>query len=181
VDVAATVKIIPIVEGEVISLEVLPLGQVGEIIVSGAHVLTSYFNSDQAFRLNKITNNNSIWHRTGDAGWLNENNALFLMGRCKQIIRWQNRELYPFLIEQQLKSIPGILNGTIIEFNDEPWIIIQPEMEEMEEKILASLKNTIFSKFKSLFVLNIPMDKRHNTKIDYEGLKQSIRNNKLPT
>jgi len=181
VDVAATVKIIPIVEGEVISLEVLPLGQVGEIIVSGAHVLTSYFNSDQAFRLNKITNNNSIWHRTGDAGWLNENNALFLMGRCKQIIRWQNRELYPFLIEQQLKSIPGILNGTIIEFNDEPWIIIQPEMEEMEEKILTGLKNTLYSEFKSLFVLNIPMDKRHNTKIDYEGLKQSIRNNKLPT
>ena len=179
VDDAATVKVIPIVEGEVNSIESLPSGNVGEIIVSGAHVLTSYFNSEDAFRLNKIQFNNTIWHRTGDAGWLNEKNELFLMGRCKQIIRWNNIQLYPFLMEHYLKSIPGVLSGTIIEFRNEPWITIQTEHNVMREEILSALKISGYSALKIIFIKQIPMDKRHNTKIDYDGLRDILKK-KIP-
>lgn len=175
VDIAATVKVIPIMEGVVNSVESLPLGNVGEIIVSGAHVLSSYFNSEDAFRLNKIQIDNIIWHRTGDAGWLNENDELFLMGRCKQIIRWNNIQIYPFLMEHYLKSIPGVLNGTIIEFKNEPYITIQTEQNVMQGEIFSALKSSSYSELKIIFLKQIPMDKRHNTKIDYDGLLHILK------
>ena len=178
IDISASVKIIPIKDSEVNTIESLPLRHVGEIIVSGSHVLTSYFNSEDAFRLNKIKSENTIWHRTGDAGWLNEKNELFLMGRCKQIIHWENRNLYPFLVEQYLKSIPGILMGTLIEYENVPVLVIQLESGEMKESILNEINKGAYAEFKKYFLLNIPMDKRHNSKIDYDGLLHAMKKNK---
>jgi hypothetical protein len=45
-------------------------GEVGEVQVSGAHVLGGYWNDPEAERRNKIREGDRVWHRTGDGGWL---------------------------------------------------------------------------------------------------------------
>ncbi|MFI5172714.1 MAG: AMP-binding protein [Chitinophagales bacterium] len=174
VDDHSMVKIIPVAEHIVTEINELSLNSVGEIIVSGDHVLTSYFNSDDAFRLNKIPDMGTIWHRTGDAGFINSSNELFLVGRCKQIIHFDDKVYYPFLIEQELKELSGVKFGTIVMKNNIPLVIIQKEPEADENKIIGLMEYTPFKSLKILFVKKIPMDKRHNTKIDHDLLLKEI-------
>ena len=65
-------------------------GEMGEIIVAGNHVLKNYYNNPEAFKRNKIVTNETIWHRTGDSGFI-QNGKLFLAGRCEQIIEQSGR------------------------------------------------------------------------------------------
>lgn len=178
IDDAAKVKIIPVTEGEVSSIDPLPEDQTGEIVVSGKHVLTAYYNSEDAFRLNKIRENNIIWHRTGDAGRLDQNNELYLMGRCKQILVWNGHNYYPFLIEQYLKKIPGVISGTAILADDKPVLIIQPEEDKVKQNILHHLQKSKYNLFRIIFIQKMPMDKRHHTKIEYDALKLLFQSKK---
>jgi len=58
----------------------------GEIIISGSHVVKTYFGDEdgKSFNQNKIVDkNNKIWHRTGDLGYL-EKNEIWFVGRMKK-------------------------------------------------------------------------------------------------
>ena len=90
---------------------VLPEGTIGEIVVSGPHVLDSYFNNEEALKLNKIFVGSHCWHRTGDSGFMNGN--LFLTGRCNALIFLDNKIISPFVYEGYFQTIPGIEIGTI--------------------------------------------------------------------
>ena len=61
-------------------------GEVGEICVRGDHVLREYFHNPAAEARTKIHVGPSIWHRTGDAGYLDECGSLFLLGRVNSRI-----------------------------------------------------------------------------------------------
>ena len=41
---------------------------IGEIVVSGPHVLHQYFRSDEVYKSIKIEEGDNIWHKTGDSG-----------------------------------------------------------------------------------------------------------------
>lgn len=105
----SNVKIIPVLDHELhklneIELENLELKQnsIGEIIVKGPHVLRNYLNNEIAEKQNKIITEKSVWHRTGDSGYLDENNRLFLTGRCKQLIHCEGKLISPFVFEENL-------------------------------------------------------------------------------
>jgi len=63
-----------------------PLGSIGEIIVAGEHVLKEYYNNPEALKRNKIFVGDEVWHRTGDAGYIDDG-LLFLTGRCNRMIK----------------------------------------------------------------------------------------------
>lgn len=171
-DASARIQIIPIDEYPVKQVTALPAGSPGEIIVAGKHVLQSYINNEEAFKQNKIADNGVIWHRTGDAGYVNENGELFLLGRCKQIIHLGEQHYYPFLIEEELKRVPGIVAGTLILKNDQPHVIYQHEQIFDKETFLQQLERLQISAFRCVAIKQMPMDKRHHTKIDYEILNK---------
>ena len=86
----------------------LPIETIGEIIVTGDHVLKGYLNG-RGNDENKLNINNTIWHRTGDAGWLDSSGRVWLVGRCSAAIRRPNKPpIYPFGIECAAMSHPGI-------------------------------------------------------------------------
>ena len=93
---------------------ILPCERVGEIIVRGEHVLPGYLDGVGDSET-KIRTEDGVWHRTGDAGWIDRDGHLWLLGRC-------SAELpagpapgsppgafdYPFAIECALRAIqPG--------------------------------------------------------------------------
>ncbi len=167
----ASVKIIP-VKNEVIqlseteNLETMEEGQIGEIIVAGPHVLKQYFRNEKAFAENKILIGDTIWHRTGDSGFL-ENGQLYLTGRCKQLIAQGTEYLSPFIIENKLQNIPGIKIGTLVKAKSELVLAIQSRLSLQQLKDL--IKDIPYDKIRLL--RKIPMDPRHYSKIDYGRLE----------
>jgi len=176
-----TLKIIDIVDGPISDIgmqEFELMGksdlEVGEIVVSGDHVLNKYFSLDndrknEIFLRNKIKVNDQIWHRTGDSGYL-KNGALFLTGRCKQLILRENKFLSPFVVEGRLVEIPEVSMGTILDKNGRLVLVV--ESNETKENIQEKFKDYDYD---DLRVLNaIPRDPRHNSKIDYDKLTNLI-------
>lgn len=143
-------------------------GELGEIIVAGDHVLKNYYNN-QAFTRNKIIVENTIWHRTGDCGFL-QKNQLFLTGRCEQIIEHQGKIYSPFVIEHQLRAMKGIRLGTVLLIEDKLTIIIESSLS----KEILKKKLQLFEYDQLIITKKIPRDARHHTKIDYAQLKSSL-------
>ena len=144
-------------------------GTMGEIIVAGNHVLKSYFNNPKAFDQNKIVTEETIWHRTGDCGYLEDGN-LFLLGRCEQVIFYLGKIYSPFVIEHQLKQIEGIKKGTVLLLNKELTVVVETTLSK--ERVQKGLK---ILEIENIIILKkIPRDPRHHTKIDYGKLKEQI-------
>lgn len=138
--------------------------QIGEIIVSGSHVLDRYFNSPKAFEKNKILVEGVIWHRTGDSGYLAEN-EIYLTGRCQQLI-FRGEWISPFFVENLLLQVPGITIGTLLELEKNLLLVVEGEAEE--EHLRETLPNIKFDRL--VKVDKIPRDPRHHSKIDYPQL-----------
>ncbi len=151
----------------------LKAGEIGEIIVSGDHVLKSYFKAPDAWKQNKIMVGNKLWHRTGDSGFVDKEGKLYLCGRTKQLIKQSNGEyLSPFVLEGRLQEINEISIGTILQKNDGLMILAETKSNSNKELILTKIKKLLPSGIKEIKLVDlIPRDPRHHSKIDYEKLK----------
>jgi len=149
----------------------LATSEIGEIIVSGAHVLKSYVNNPEAILRNKIDDQDTVWHRTGDAGYVDENGHLFLVGRCSQLINHNGKRYSPFLYEYLLQKIEGVSKGTILLIDNQLCAIIESKNEIAEETLLSIFKN---EEVKIINMNKIPRDPRHQSKIDYQKLKKQL-------
>ena len=149
----------------------LPSGEIGEICVEGKHVLKEYFNSEEAQKFTKIRYKNHIWHRTGDAGYIDDCGRLFLMGRVKNRFELNGKTVYVFPIENALSEIDGVKIGTVLKIKNK--IVFAIEAKISHQKVEQELKSKGFE-FDRLVVMKIPRDPRHNSKIDYDKLKTLI-------
>ena len=145
-------------------------GEIGEILVSGPHVLKKYYKNEAAFSANKIIVENIIWHRTGDSGLVKET-ELFLTGRCSQLIKNTNGFLSPFIIENKLQCIREIKIGTIVEFNNQRILVLETQLNINQLKPLL----TNITHDKVIILKKIPRDLRHNSKIDYTKINLILK------
>ncbi len=159
-----------ITEEELNNLEVKK-GGIGEIIVSGSHVLDKYYNNPEAFKRNKIIINNTLWHRTGDSGSIETDGKLFLTGRCTSLIETENNYISPFIYESILQENESIDIGTVIEINNKIFIICQLAQNADKEKIKSKIIGLNLKYDTIKFIKKIPRDPRHHSKIDYEALR----------
>jgi acyl-CoA synthetase (AMP-forming)/AMP-acid ligase II len=175
---AATVLILPITNSPIEvndaqQLQAMQLanGAVGEIVVSGSHVLRHYIDNPEAVKQNKIFTGNEVWHRTGDAGFVNSEGQLFLCGRCNAIITDKaGHMLTPFLWEGKLRLIDGVTAGTIIQQGEKIVAVIETAKNAVLEKIKREINEAY--PFHEIRVLPlIPRDPRHFSKVDYGKLK----------
>jgi acyl-CoA synthetase (AMP-forming)/AMP-acid ligase II len=90
----------------------------GEIAVAGDHVLTGYLHG-KGDEETKFQSAGRTWHRTGDAGYLDEQGRLWLLGRCSAKIEDTRGTLYPFTVETSLSFMPEIARSAAIECS--PW------------------------------------------------------------
>ena len=156
---------------------ILPAYEIGEIIVSGSHVLNAYFNSEEALRLNKIFVGERCWHRTGDSGFLANDGGLFLTGRCSSLIFLNNKIIAPFIYEGLFQNVAGVELATVIEKENAIVAVIEAKKSVNKKEISQYLKNLqdpVISSSKIIFIKKMPRDPRHHSKIDYEKLKSII-------
>ncbi len=82
----------------------LKQGEVGEVVIKGPNVTTGYLN-------NKEANNTSFirgWFRTGDEGYFDEDNYLFLTDRIKEIINRGGEKISPREVDELVLDYPGV-------------------------------------------------------------------------
>ena len=86
-----------------------PKEEPGELIVAGEHACEKYFNNEEAFFKAKIKDENGVvWHRTGDLGFLDSKNNLWIVGRVHNAIKRNHVWYFPVKAEIILKKFPFI-------------------------------------------------------------------------
>lgn len=118
-DVLGSVGIpLPGNEIKIISLDTkkeVPLGETGEICVSGPTVMPGYLDNEK--ETNDILEKDEkgkIWVHTGDLGYMNEDGVLFFAQRLKRMLIVSGYNVYPSHIEDVLMKHPYILNCGVI-------------------------------------------------------------------
>ncbi|HYG15064.1 MAG TPA: AMP-binding protein [Bacteroidia bacterium] len=149
----------------------LPPDQVGEIIVTGPQVVNDYLEEEDIFKYNKIVEGHAIWHRTGDAGFKNENGDLFFSGRCKWLFT-VNDELYsPLMYELLFEASPEAIEGTAIATDGRVHVFVVNRSWPDEAGLTRLLADNRLPCDEIRFVKGLPRDKRHHSKTNYELLK----------
>ncbi|MBT9312781.1 AMP-binding protein [Leptothoe kymatousa] len=82
----------------------LPTGEVGEVVIQGDNVTHGYENNLNA-NATAFTNG---WFRTGDLGYLDTDGYLFLKGRIKEIINRAGEKISPREVDEVLLDHPAI-------------------------------------------------------------------------
>lgn len=180
---SATVKIIRIIDApitlqneEALDAMEMPVGEVGEIIVAGKHVLQAYFNNEEALLRNKIFINEKCWHRTGDSGYFGKQDTdtkLYLTGRCNTIIKQQDKQYFPFVYENAFQQIQGVEIGTIMETEIGIIAFIELKKEAAKTAVEDKIRHLPIPIAQIQFIKKIPRDLRHNSRIDYQALEKT--------
>lgn len=89
-----------------------PTDEFGEIVVKGPNVMMGYYKNEQATREVLMPDG---WFHTGDYGYIDKNNYVYITGRKKNIIVLQDgKNVFPEEIEEYLGSIPHIKESVVV-------------------------------------------------------------------
>jgi acyl-CoA synthetase (AMP-forming)/AMP-acid ligase II len=152
----------------------LPSGSAGEIVVSGDHVLPGYLygHGDEE---TKFSVDGRRWHRTGDAGYLDDQGRLWLLGRCVAKIEDTHGTLYPFTVECVAHHHPGVRRAAAISRQDRRILAVELEDGAASTDLALLKKELAWACIDEMQVhKHIPVDKRHNAKIDYPALHELL-------
>lgn len=145
----------------------------GEIVVHGEHVLKGYLGGEGDDD-NKFKVGEKIWHRTGDLGYFDDSGRLWLLGRCSAKIQDANGTVYPFAVETAAMQFAEIERAALCALDGRRILVVQtsaqlPAIEKHLEKIMVRFHIDRILKQK------VPVDKRHNAKVDYPALLKNIK------
>jgi acyl-CoA synthetase (AMP-forming)/AMP-acid ligase II len=148
----------------------LPTGEPGEIVVTGRHVLKGYLNGvgdgETKFRVG-----DDIWHRTGDCGYFDDRGYLWLLGRAAAVIEDEQGTLYPFAVECAAMQLANIGRAALVSRNGKRVLYVEPANPagSVDTAALATaLDWACLDEVRP--VEKIPVDRRHNAKVDYTRL-----------
>ncbi|XP_045026150.1 4-coumarate--CoA ligase 3 isoform X2 [Daphnia magna] len=84
--------------------------QVGEICVQTPFMLTGYLNKPEE-TANFLREG---WAHTGDKGYYDENEQVFIVGRYKELIKFRNLNILPSNIESNIVSHPAVEDAAVV-------------------------------------------------------------------
>ena len=111
--------------------------QIGKVWCRGKSVMHSYFRNEEATSECLVDG----WLDTGDMGYLAED-YLFVVGRAKDMIIINGKNLWPQDIEWAVEQLPGFNHGDIAAFSidtengeEAPAVLVHCRVSEPEERI----------------------------------------------
>ncbi|MEM1198547.1 MAG: AMP-binding protein [Pseudomonadota bacterium] len=137
-----------------------------EIVVTGDHVNKGYLDG-AGDEENKVQIEGQIWHRTGDAGAMDSAGNLWLKGR------WSAKagEIFPFEAEVAARSWPGVQQAALLPGSNPPVLALEGHEPsagawQSRAKDLGGLRVEKVSE--------VPLDRRHRSKVDYARLREML-------
>ena len=159
---------------------VVKVENVGEILVSGKHVLQAYVDNPAANQESKIPRANGfVWHRTGDAGFFDKQGRLWLVGRVKDALLIDGERIYTFAAEKELDALADITRSALIQHQQSVVLVLQAQALTNHQQILSILHKHHIDHAQFVLIDHMPVDGRHNSKIDRVQLKKLLSKGKL--
>ncbi len=159
-----------VVDEQLLNTLALPAHQIGAIVVSGEHVVERYLSGTAPNKI--VTNDGKVWHATGDAGYLDSKGELYLVGRIEQQSMLV-KDRYPLMVEARAMSYNNIKACAYVEVDNKAVLVvtIKDKSGALDNELLTfcRLQNIAIKAMK-----NIPVDKRHQSKVLYQKLKTSV-------
>ena len=104
---------------------------IGEIFIRGEHVMLGYYKNDDE---TKKAIDNEKWLHTGDLGFIDEDNYLFIKGRSKSMILGASgQNIYPEEIESRFNNFPLVAECLVVSRNEILTIMIYPDQEKIQK------------------------------------------------
>ncbi|XP_028775361.1 4-coumarate--CoA ligase 1-like [Neltuma alba] len=94
----------------------LARNQAGEICVRGNQIMKGYVNDSEA---TKRTIDERGWLHTGDIGYVDDDEELFIVDRLKEVIKYKGFQVAPAELEALLLSHPSISDAAVLPMKDE--------------------------------------------------------------
>jgi acyl-CoA synthetase (AMP-forming)/AMP-acid ligase II len=149
----------------------LPPGRVGEIVVSGPHVVPGYLRGI-GNQETKISVEGVIWHRTGDAGYLDHRGRLWLLGPCGARIEDTRGTLYPLGAEVVASECPGIRRSALVGAGGKRILAVEAGDRIGREDLRQLPGRLAWACLDEVRLLRrLPVDARHNAKADYPAIR----------
>ena len=177
-----------------------PSRLIGELVVYGPSTTQSYFKRPEGNRLSKIQGApphtvslpyQTLSHRMGDLGYVDEHGYVWLCGRKSHRVEWQGRTYFPLCVEGIFNQCPWIQRSALSQNQNGPvlWIILDPNQtkgqkwQQIQKELLEwAQKSPITEGINQFYTLKaFPVDTRHNAKIKREILTQWAHERTLPS
>ena len=94
-----------------------PAGERGEIVVRGSLVMKGYYRNPEATAEASAHG----WHHTGDIGYLDDEDYLYIVDRAKDMIITGGFNVYSTEVEQALLAHPAVQDCAVIGLPDDKW------------------------------------------------------------
>ncbi len=182
-------QVIPISDEPISQIDqVVPMasGQIGELIVKGPVVTDQYVTQTQFNRLQKIQDDDGIWHRMGDVGYLDEQDRFWFCGRKSHRVITQSGTLFTIPVEGIVNTHPAIYRSALVGVgrapSQRPVIIVEPfpeawpatagDRQQLLHEISELCRQHDLTKGIETVLIHksLPVDIRHNSKIFRERL-----------
>ncbi|XP_027368420.1 4-coumarate--CoA ligase 2-like isoform X1 [Abrus precatorius] len=94
----------------------LPRNKAGEICIRGTKVMKGYLNDPEA---TARTIDKEGWLHTGDIGFIDDDDELFIVDRLKELIKYKGYQVAPAELEALLIAHPSISDAAVVPLKDE--------------------------------------------------------------
>ena len=108
----------------------------GEILARGLNVMLGYYKNEEA---TQNTLDKEGWYHTGDLGTMDAEGNIFIKGRSKNMLLSSNgQNIYPEEIEDQLNSLPMVMESVVGQRGDKLAALVHPDFEEAKTMGLST-------------------------------------------
>ena len=129
----------------------LPIGERGEICISGPAIMKGYYNKpDETAMLLHRHADGRLWAHTGDIGYMDEDGFVFLDSRIKRlIIRHDGFKVFPSMIENVISRHPAVHQCSVVGCTDRDhvqgrlpfvYVVLDPEGDKKKRQIVRELR-----------------------------------------
>jgi acyl-CoA synthetase (AMP-forming)/AMP-acid ligase II len=159
----------------------VPPGEVGEIVVSGDHVLSGYAFDAGAERTNKIRDGACVWHRTGDAGRTDAEGRLWLMGRIGRRVVREGVTWWGLPAEVRALAVEGVRHAAYLgrpdpRLGERAVLCVETGSnslgDALRERLLAAVAPHPVDELEAF--AHLPRDPRHQSKTDIDALVREL-------
>ena len=186
---AVRTQIVPITKGPFTKLAEPPRTQtVGELLVTGPHVCRDYVGDERAFAENKVRDPAGVvWHRMGDTGYFDAEGRFWLVGRVHSTIQRGGVAVHPQIVERAARgddarirrvAAVGLPDGIL---GERLVVVVESDSPDVASAVRSRIGDAKLVPLDALVVTSrpLPVDPRHNSKIDYHRLRHLLEAGEL--
>ena len=168
----------------------LPIGQRGELCISGPCLMKGYYNKpEETAILLRRHPDGRVWAHTGDMGYLDEDGFVYLDSRIKRmIIRHDGFKVFPSMIENVVSRHPAVHQCSVVGCADKDhtqgrlpfvYIVLKADTTAKKKQVIRELERMCAEELPEYvqpvaykFISSMPMTPVG--KIDYRQLEADI-------